>query len=217
MANAAISMTLKINPSGCGRFGPWRGSRSGFGCMAMTVSWPLLRTRRRREQIDHRRLLWGSLPWQATSSSVRIHESRRLNRADGPDAAIKVYQDYGAKGFALLDDEFSLVIADPGESCVYLAVDKLGRSDIFFRRFGNAIAFASDCAPLMDSDTTWDPLPVAFFIAQCGFVPGPATLCGEVESVARAGFLRISWSSSRGPDRTRTLLAPRRGLEFAVN
>lgn len=145
---------------------------------------------------DPSALTMGS-PLLASDTSFGAHTKvELLSPVDSPDAAAKAYTKLGTNGFGLLDGEFLLVLADRTSSSVFLVVDKVACNDIYIRRLEHGLLFSSDCASVMDSTTNWDPLAAAFFLGQHGFVPGPCTLSPSVETVARAGYLRISAGNS---------------------
>jgi hypothetical protein len=159
-----------------------RGTRPGFA-----ISWHDIRERPERPSA----LVFGS-PFVASDS--RYGEETRVERldlAEAPDAVARLYRQHGTRAFALLDGDFSLVLSDPQSRSVFLVVDKFGCNDIFIRKTNKYILFASDSASLFDGNSPWDPVGVAFFLAQEGFVPSPFTLSPEVKGIGRARFLRV--------------------------
>jgi hypothetical protein len=114
-----------------------------------------------------------------------------------PQTIAHSFEIHGTRAFALLDGDFSVVLYEPKSRTAYLVVDKLGCSDICFRREGNSILFASEPSDLIYDDETFDPLPVAFLLAHEGFIPAPFTLSTNVMSIGRSRFARISLSEGK--------------------
>jgi Asparagine synthase/Glutamine amidotransferase domain len=156
-------------------------------CPGLAISWHDIQERPERPSA----LVFGS-PFIASDS--RYGEQTRVERlelAEAPDIVARLYGQHGTGAFALLDGDFSLVLSDPQSKNVFLVVDKFGCNDIFIRETDKYILFASDSASLLDGDMPWDPVVIAFFLAQEGFVPSPFTLSTEVKGIGRARFLRV--------------------------
>ena len=111
--------------------------------------------------------------------------------AQAPDVVARLYERHGTAAFALLDGDFSLVLFDPNSQTSFLVVDKLGCNDIFVRETDNYFLFGSHSTALLEADEAWDPITVAFFLAQEGFVPSPFTLSPGVKGIGRARCLRL--------------------------
>jgi Asparagine synthase/Glutamine amidotransferase domain len=109
----------------------------------------------------------------------------------------RLYMSYGTKMFALLEGNYSLVVFDRNSRCAYLAVDKFGCDDIYYRADRNSLAFASDIAPLHDGEAKFDARTAAFFLAQEGFVPAPYTLFEGIKSIGRARFMRARFEDGK--------------------
>jgi hypothetical protein len=117
---------------------------------------------------------------------------RPLTIESAPEVIAQCFEAHGTAAFALLDGDFSLVLSDPKSRTVYLVVDKLGCSDIYYRRRENSVLFASQPSDLIDSAEQFDPLSVAFLLAHEGFIPAPFTLSERVKSIGRSRFAAIS-------------------------
>jgi hypothetical protein len=151
------------------------------------ISWHDIKERPARPSA----LVFGS-PFIASDSCYGAETGvERLELAEAPDVVARLYGQHGTRAFALLDGDFSLVLLDPQSKSVFLVVDKFGCNDIFVRKTDRSVLFASDSASLLDGNTAWDPVAVAFFLAQEGFVPSPFTLSREVRGIGRARFLRL--------------------------
>ena len=112
-------------------------------------------------------------------------------RTKRPIRVRELYQESGADGIVRLDGDFALVIHDPAATRLLLAVDKFGCDDIFYRRLGNSLLFASHPAMLAERDIRFDATTIAFFLAQEGFIPAPYTFSADIKSIGRARYLAI--------------------------
>ena len=119
---------------------------------------------------------------------------RPLPIDSAPEVIARCFELHGTRAFALLDGDFSLVLCDPKSKSVYLVVDKLGCSDIYLRREGSSVLFASQPSDLIDDDGQFDSLPIAFLLAHEGFIPAPFSLSADVQAIGRSRFARISTS-----------------------
>jgi asparagine synthetase B (glutamine-hydrolysing) len=120
-----------------------------------------------------------------------------LSIESAPEVIARCFELHGTRAFALLDGDFSLVVCDPKSKSVYLVVDKLGCGDIYLRREGNSLLFASQPSDLIDDDGQFAPLPVAFLLAHEGFIPAPFTLSEDVNAIGRSRFARVSMSAGK--------------------
>lgn len=135
--------------------------------------------------------IWGQ-PLVAGDCDFEPHTKvQRIAPADLPAHIGRLYRRHGPSAFALLEGDFSLILADPESKSVFLAVDKFGCGDIAFRPVGSGLALASDASLLTGDDTRLNPMATAFFLAQEGFVPAPFTLFESIETVGRARFLHV--------------------------
>ncbi|HKW87930.1 MAG TPA: asparagine synthase-related protein [Candidatus Acidoferrales bacterium] len=113
-----------------------------------------------------------------------------IPQSEVPGRICQLFEEYGTAAFALLEGNFSLILADPRAGESYLVVDKFGCDDIYFHRGRDRLSFSSHPAYLRGTDFKFDARAVAFFLAQEGFVPAPFTLFKGIETVGRAKFLR---------------------------
>jgi hypothetical protein len=114
-----------------------------------------------------------------------------ISLTDAPKVAVEVYQRDGVAGFGRLDGNFSLVLWDPAIRTLFLAVDRSGIDDIFYRLVNGCLRFASTPSILMDRDTQFDCLPTAFLLAQEGFVPAPFSISPLIKSIGRARYISL--------------------------
>lgn len=135
--------------------------------------------------------IWGH-PFVASDSDFGKETAvKHVKQGEIPDCVRRLYERHGTRAFALLEGAFSLVLWDPRNQSVFLAVDKYGCDDVFVRKEENGLRFASHPALLLDDSVKFDPRSVAFFLAQEGFVPAPFTLFEGIRTVGRARFLHI--------------------------
>lgn len=114
-----------------------------------------------------------------------------------PDVIARRFEAEGASAFARLDGDFSLVLLDPKSQTVYLVVDKLGCNDIYLRKEGETLLFASDPSALIEDDEPFDPVAVSFLLAHEGFVPAPFTLSRQVSAIGRSRFAKICTAAGK--------------------
>jgi asparagine synthase (glutamine-hydrolysing) len=116
---------------------------------------------------------------------------RQIQASEVPDVVANLYQQYGTEAFARLEGNFSLVVWDPIAETVYLVIDKYGCEDVFFRDNPEEMRFASAPFLLADEDSEFDPLPMAFLLAQEGFIPAPFSAFPQIKAVGRSRYLRL--------------------------
>jgi hypothetical protein len=145
-------------------------------------------------------------PWVLVAGSLYLGSDgeygehtlvKRLAIESAPEVIARSFELHGTRAFALLDGDFSFVLFDPNSKSLYLVVDKLGCSDIYLRRKGNSVLFASQPFDLIDDDGLFDPLSVGFLLAHEGFIPAPFTLSAEVKAIGRSRFAKTSVSAGK--------------------
>ena len=124
-----------------------------------------------------------------------------LELSEAPARIADLYEKHGPDGFAYLDGEFNIVLSDPRSGAVYLATDRCGSHDIYFRQEGDVITFGSHPLLLCSPDERFDPQSISFYLAHEGFFPSPFTVSPRVQGVGRARFLRIALGSGRTLER----------------
>jgi len=139
----------------------------------------------------------GSLYLGSDGEYGEFTEVAHLPIHSAPDVIAHRFEVEGENAFALLDGDFSLVLSDPISNSVYLVVDKLGCNDIYLRKNGECLYFASDPYELAEEDEPFDPLAVSFLLAHEGFIPSPFTVSPHVTAIGRSRFAKISSSTGK--------------------
>jgi hypothetical protein len=163
--------------------------RAGGEHLSTVCSWHRPADRRNRSSV----LAFGSFYLSSDSEYGEKTSIERLPIESVPDTFATLYSEHGTGAFSLLDGDFSLVLCDPSSSSLYLVVDKFGCNDLYVRQENQSFFFASQPECLLDGSTQFDPLAVAFLLAQEGFIPAPFTLAAHIKSIGRARFLQITW------------------------
>lgn len=128
------------------------------------------------------------------SSETKVERIAEANRAERIARMCQAHRD---RALARLEGSFSLVIWDRAAQEVLLVVDKFGCDDIYVRKNGGDIEFASHPMLLARPTDRLNATAAAFFLAQEGFVPAPFTLFDGVQSIGRAKLLRIQVCAHR--------------------
>lgn len=141
--------------------------------------------------------IWGE-PLVASDCEFDANtQVERIPRSHLPHQITRLYQQYGMRGFAFLEGNFSIVVIDPLSKSVLLVVDKFGCDDLYVHRGDLGIAFASHPSLIAGPCQRFNPAATAFFLAHEGFVPAPFTLFEDIETVGRAKCLRININEGR--------------------
>jgi asparagine synthase (glutamine-hydrolysing) len=180
-----------------------------------------------------------SRPWSGDDSLVVAVEADLVNleelsalvgRAGVQEVVAALYQREGVGGIQRLRGAFAIVIWEPNESRLLLAVDQIGMRQLYYAVTADGLAFASRAGLLRDlADLHTGPQPTAIYhYLNFGYLPAPTSLTGAIRRLepgcllkAHNGAVSISryWDlnyTKRELDPDATARATMRQVEAAV-
>ena len=181
----------------------------------------------------------GCRPWSRDGSPVVAVDADLVNldelsaltgHQDVQEVVAALYQREGIGGIQRLLCAFALVIWEPQDRQLLLAVDQVGMRRLYYAVTGDCITFASRAGVLRAlGEVRGDPEPTAIYhYLNFGYLPAPTSVCREIRRLepgcllkARDGIVATTryWDlnySKRGLDEDATARATMRQAEAAV-
>jgi Asparagine synthase len=138
-------------------------------------------------------LVYGNLYVGSDTDFGPATRMEALDQREASGTLERLFRQHGLEALERLDGNFNALLHLPDERKLILVVDKFGCNDIFYRIESDSLVFATHPALVAPRCVTFDPVAVAFFLAQESFIPAPFTLMSAVRSVGRARCMIVEY------------------------
>src|SRR3984893_6890497 len=124
----------------------------------------------------------------------RGHE---LRTQGDTETLVHLYEDHGVDMLRFLRGMFAFALWDSRKKILFLARDRLGKKPLHYFFADGAVTFASELAPLLDSNlASWeiDPDALAAYLI-LGFIPHPLTIVRQIRKLPPAHY--FTWRDGK--------------------